>query len=404
MNTNQRIEYIFYAILSFFIRIFIQVKPKHWVFSADYGKSYREGSKYLLEYMLENHPDYKCTFITKSRDVYNELKAKNIPCEMNFSICGVIRISEADSVFFTQYLRDVDLVSKRKGRLLFYLMHGQPFKVALKMLEAPEKNYKSKVGITTTPWTKIKDIVINILGRGYDITDVYFVSATSQFEANLMRNEFDESVKIKILGMPRNDVLFQPDKMKEMKWLKGFDDKYIITYMPTHRQYGKGKVSPVPFKDREDVQQWMRDNNIILLIKQHPNMLQRMGDTYESDVILDISKIGYDPQTVIFHTNTLITDYSSVWIDYLLLHRPLVFYFYDNFEEDDAGCYYNLREEFPNNYCESEDDLFNYLRCAYENKSLLTPSENKIRKYHKFVDGDSCKRYYEEIVKRYRNH
>ena len=47
------------------LNYFVPVKEKEWVFGADYGNMYREGSKYMLEYMLKEHPDYKCTFITQ---------------------------------------------------------------------------------------------------------------------------------------------------------------------------------------------------------------------------------------------------------------------------------------------------------------------------------------------------
>lgn len=398
MKKNQRLHFVIYSIISAIIRLFVPVKPKHWVFGAFHGESYREGSKYLMEYMLVRHPEFKCTFITNNKNVYNELREKKIPCEMNFSTKGVLRITEADCVFYTQALSDIHLVSKRAGRKLFYLIHGQPFKVAMKMLHTNSPKYLESL-TSNVLLSKIHAFVYKHLNNGYNNGDICFVSATSEFEASLLRTEYDETVQIKILGMPRNDVLFQPDKMAQAKWVEGLDGKYVITYMPTHRKYGQGNVSPVPFKERQDVQQWMRENNIVLLIKQHPNMVKQLGHVYESDVIRDISAMELDPQSVIYHTDTLITDYSSVWIDFLLLRRPLIFYFYDNFEEEDAGCYYNLRDEFPKNCCESEEALFNMLRKSIEAKDILTPSQSEVSKFHKYIDSNSCKRYFEEINK-----
>lgn len=169
--------------------------------------------------------------------------------------------------------------------------------------------------------------------------------------------------------------------------------------MPTHRMYGKGELSQTPFLHREDVQQWMRENNVVLLVKQHPNMVHKMKFIEEGDVIRNISKKGYDPQVVIYHSDILITDYSSVWMDYLLLRCPLIFYFYDNFEDDDAGCYYNLRDEFPLNWCDNEADLYKMIKTAFEDKTKLIPTDCEVHKFHKYIDDKSCERYYKEIAK-----
>ena len=62
-----------YGILARIINLFVKTKPKHWIFGSDYGNMYREGSKYLIEYMLKNHPDYHCTFITLNKNVKKDL-------------------------------------------------------------------------------------------------------------------------------------------------------------------------------------------------------------------------------------------------------------------------------------------------------------------------------------------
>ena len=79
----KQIKLLFWGIIARIIHLLVPIKEKHWIMGADYGRSYREGPKYLLEYMLKNHPDYDCCFITVSDTVYNNLKEKGIPCEYN---------------------------------------------------------------------------------------------------------------------------------------------------------------------------------------------------------------------------------------------------------------------------------------------------------------------------------
>jgi len=372
----------------------VATKPKHWVFGADQGNTYREGSKYLIEYMLKKHPEFDCTFITINPNVESELRKKGIPVANNYSLRALYKIASSDCVFVTQTTTDIKFSFKNKHKTLFYLVHGQPFKKALKMLSEEDKEKLFNIQ-KQSRFVRFKDRLFKRLFWNYD--DISFVSATSEFTASLQRNEFPSTVGIKVLGMPRNDALFDDIRMKTERWDPSFQDKFIVTYMPTHRKYGRGELSQTPFYSRDDVQQWMRENNVLLLIKQHPNMVHKIERLEETDVIRNISKAGYDPQVVIYHSDVLITDYSSVWMDYLLLRRPLVFYFYDNFEEDDAGCYYDLRREFPNNWCEDEDGLFRMIKVALDNRSALLPSDSEVTKFHKFIDNKSCERYYNEI-------
>lgn len=373
--------------------IFITTKPKHWVFSSDYGKTYREGSKYLLEFMLKEHPDYKCTFITLNPKVYTELQKKGIPCELNISLRGIFTIASAEYIFTTQSM-DLFYAYPKKNRKFFYLVHGQPLKVAL--LQLTKTDFGKKL-LKKNLLQKIKQKITRALLEGdyqYD-----FVSATSDFLKQYMEKEFDSRTKVKVLGMPRNDALFDDSRMEHEKWINDLKGKFIITYMPTHRAYGKGSITPTPFKNRPDVQDWMKKNNVVLLMKNHPNMAYKVPEQQNTECIIDITKMGLDPQVCIYHSNVLITDFSSVWMDYLLLKRPILFYIYDDFETNDVGTYYDIRLDPPGHFCYNENELFDLIQKCRNNYEAMKPTEKIIHKYHKYVDGKSCERYYKELTK-----
>lgn len=384
---------IYWGILARFINLFVKVKPKHWVLGADYGNMYREGSKYMLEYMLRNHPDYHCTFITMNPEVYKMLQSKGIPCEMNKSLSGIYTIAKAECVFTTQYTIDLYFAYKKKNRRYYYLVHGQPLKIAMKALfGADEMNqYKEPLYI------RMKRKIRHFFNEGYSMEDVSFVSATSDFLAPFMQKDFGDSMDVKVLGMPRNDALFDTNRMKAERWVEDTEGKFVITYMPTHRGYGFGEVSPTPFANRPDVQLWMKQNNVLLLVKNHPNMIKKHKDSRDTEVIRDITKQGLDPQVCLYHSDVLITDFSSVWMDYLLLARPVIFYVYDDFEHDDVGVHYDIRQDPPGHFCYSEEELFELIKRVKENYDAMRPSNRIISKYHKYIDGNSCERYYGEI-------
>lgn len=385
-----------YGMLARLVNAVVPVKKKTWVFGADYGKSYREGSKYLLEYMLDNHSDYDCCFITMSQNVYDELKSKGIPVEMNCSLKGILKAAKAECVFTTQTTSDIHLTYKKAGRRFFYLVHGQPLKVALSALKNTEywKRYHKKESL----FARFKRKLTYYLNDGYVMGDVEFVAATSDFLKPYMEKDFGSKLPVKVMGMPRNDALFQSERMKKEKWVKGLEGKFVITYMPTHRAYGKGQASPTPFKDRPDIQEWMRENNVVLLVKNHPNMIKQCKTFYSSDCIIDITTQGIDPQVAIYHSDVLVTDFSSVWMDYLLLRRPILFYIYDDFEHNDVGCHYDIRKNPPGHFCYSEDEFFDMIKKTKLDYDAMKPSDEIVGMYHKYMDGKACERYFNVIA------
>lgn len=391
------IEKILYGILARLIHLFVSTNSRHWVFSADNGKSYREGSKYLMEYMLKHHTDYNCVFIAQNKDLVTQLCNRGIPCCYQYSLKGVYVISKASCIFYTHSAHDLFYDFKKNNRRYFYLIHGQPLKIASLAL-SQGCDYWEKLNPQNKLVSLIRKKIRQLLISDTEIVDAEFVSACSDFLKPFLEKDQANLVPVKILGMPRNDGLFDHERMQKEKWIEGLDGKFVITYMPTHRLYGHGEVTPTPFINRPDVQSWFKENNIVFLMKQHPNMIPKLKDNIDTETIKDITKLGLDPQVVIYHSDVLITDFSSVWMDYLLLRRPNIFYIYDDFEQNDAGCHYDIREDPPGHFCRNEDELYALIKQCRRDYVSMIPSDRIINKYHKFVDGNSCQRYFEEIT------
>lgn len=251
---------LFYGLVARIVDFFVPVKEKHWIFGADYGYSYRENSKYLFEYMVNCHPDYVCVFVTNSTDVLSEIRRKGYPCVINDSLKGVLAISKADAVFTSQNPNDIKYAFKKKGRTYYYLTHGQPYKKCRQMLP---KNLIQEEG---TMFSRLRRCFSRMFCVDYGMKDVSFVPAASEFLKPYVAMTIGCGVPVKILGMPKNDWMSNASKMQQERWLNGVDGKFVITYMPTHRQYGRGAVTPTPFEHNMKVQEWMRENNVVFLM------------------------------------------------------------------------------------------------------------------------------------------
>ncbi|WP_328797791.1 CDP-glycerol glycerophosphotransferase family protein [Heyndrickxia sporothermodurans] len=128
------------------------------------------------------------------------------------------------------------------------------------------------------------------------------------------------------LGQVRNDIFFSeseedadvPTFLKENK---------IITYMPTHRSFGKIDTDINLVFDFQELDQFCEKTGYIFVIKRHMYSSGYIPKQYKH--IIDISEENIDPQFLLKYTDILLTDYSSCYTDFLLLDRPVAFYCYD---------------------------------------------------------------------------
>ena len=73
LNAKTQLQELVWGLLARVVNVLVPVQKGHWIFASDYGRQCREGSKYLLEYMLREHSDYHCTFVTRNSDVRENL-------------------------------------------------------------------------------------------------------------------------------------------------------------------------------------------------------------------------------------------------------------------------------------------------------------------------------------------
>ena len=210
-----------------------------------------------------------------------------------------------------------------------------------------------------------------------------------------MKSAFNNN-RTYISGQPRNDLFFQENAKNIKRQLK-ISNNYIITYMPTHRKYGKGNQNPILFLNDKKVESFFNEINIKLLIKLHPNMPSEMEITNTS--ILNLTNLITDPQELLYISDILITDYSSCVVDYLLLNRPIIFYLYDDYEKvEENNLYFNLEDYCPGSIAKNESQLFSEINKAFYDKLYFLDKRQKILKlFNKYNDGSSSNRLFSLI-------
>lgn len=151
--------------------------------------------------------------------------------------------------------------------------------------------------------------------------------------------------KILCMGYPRYDWMLDPgNDRKEILKKLGFHtdpDTKVVIWMPTFRKsvltgYGENEIS-LPYQlpgieepgQMDQLDQHCGSKNILLLIKKHPLQTGwEQADRYKNIRYVTEEMLA-DTDIVLYRLlgvcDGLISDYSSVAVDYMLLGRPMAF-------------------------------------------------------------------------------
>ncbi|AYV67883.1 hypothetical protein C2I06_13960 [Niallia circulans] len=149
--------------------------------------------------------------------------------------------------------------------------------------------------------------------------------------------------KYKITGMPRNDLLFEENSLGKLEKIIGMDldSSNIVFYLPTWRKGKDFRVETykeweklIGFKDEstKKLLELLEEKNLYLIVKLHPNEYNQFKDLeifkekrvfLLSEDILKQNKIHL--YEILGCGKLLITDYSSIFFDTLLIDLPVIF-------------------------------------------------------------------------------
>ena len=169
------------------------------------------------------------------------------------------------------------------------------------------------------------------------------VVATSPYFQNVMSQCFGVTTdRVLLTGQPRTDRMIRASHGKLRRAFWGDAElRFRVLWLPTYRQSVRGEIRTdgrpqEPHRSNEEIRRldaWCQRNDTVCLIKPHPMSVDyaREWDGTSVKVITDAA-IAHKSVTLYDLVGTadiLITDVSSVYVDYLLLQKPVIFVFPD---------------------------------------------------------------------------
>lgn len=349
---------------------------KIYIFGAWLGEQYADNPKYLfLE--AQKDPEIRPVWITKSRTVCHKVRALGYEAYEFDSLRGIWMQLRAKYVVMCNGISDVN--HGFMGRAVFLnLWHGVPLK-KVGYDDYKVKNWDSR-------GQKIRRAIQQIpLGKEY-------VVATSDAYSKIYESAFRRPEShIITLGQPRNDAFYDVEGMfpMEHKLKKAAKGKKIILYTPTHRKEGEIPFPLMEQFDFEKLNQWCVENETVFVIKRHFYHQKETVDVSKYSNITDITGKSMDIQELLMDTDILVTDYSSTYIDYLLLDRPIVFYNFDyqDYLNTDREMYYDYEEVTPGYKAENFDQLMDEFERLIQGEDYFKEERERVCNFFYCKEG-----------------
>ncbi len=266
------------------------------------------------------------------------------------------------------------LLKKRKKQICLYTDHGS---YGLKMCGYDLTNAKERPPM---PYTKEWD---------------YYLAANN-YSLNKNIDVTGYKGKAYATGLARTDRLVnQSNEVKKEiinKYKLQDEKRNIVLYAPSFRDEDikKGKCS-------YQIEEICKLDNIKLIVTCHPQEKELASKLKLPKNV--ISALDEDVTKLLTVADILITDYSSVIFDYLILKRPIIFYPYDYDEYMTYRNFYlDYKKELPGPICYNEKEVIKILKNQDTLKKYSKDIESFNQKFNKNNDGQVCKRIVDKII------
>ena len=281
---------------------------------------FSSNTKALYEYMVKRYKDnMNLVWIVRCDEAYERLKKANIKV-YKMGTSDYYDYVKATDVFFTTH---EDLVhDKNESALYIDFWHA----IGPKPVGYLVKNSN----LRDEPW------------YDYVRRKVDYIITPSDFWSTIFSSMFGVKPERTLsLGLPIFDHIKYADGKSNLATILGLDvNKYnkIIYYMPTYRKgYSRESESKVNNNnifnfdayDEKKLFNYLKKNNFLLCVKRHPSEELEFNQPENDNirVITDemLKEKSITVNEILNAADIMITDYSSVGVEFLFLNRPVIY-------------------------------------------------------------------------------
>lgn len=319
-----------------------KIEPNEVVFMT-YGNTYFCNPKYIAEEIVRQQLPWKLVWIAPPK---GKIKEGTIPAEIkvykNGSFDAVKAIASAkiwvDNSINFYWDRSIQ---KKKEQVYFETWHGS---MGIKRV--------GKDDVKNRRWVRTAK-------RSGAVTN-YCIS-NSEFENMVFRTTHWPNTEILMYGHARNDCLFRPDEIAELRQTVAEKYKYspdtkVFLYAPTFRDNGYEEYRNVDFAALHQALEEKFGGQWQIFLRMHFHDRKKRVILEDEKYLTDVTKYP-DMQELMMIADAGMTDYSSWAYDFVLTRRPMFIFATDlNHYNTERGLYYPL-ESTPFPVSQDNDEL-----------------------------------------------
>ena len=351
----------------------------------------------LWKYVTDN-TEHETSWVVKKKISYDILNERGIRCELYGTLQAANLIESADVIIANSYT--YLNIPKKDNQLLVNLWHGS----GVKAHDYYDHNLNPRHVIKLKNYFDLVDLMCV-----HSLDDRFKLSAMLHFDLR----------KMYVTGQPRLDVVNISDGREKLIKLFGEEIckyKKLIFFAPSYRanmSCHAGKIySDNIFRldDYEDteLEELLNNHNAAIIYKLHPieqtafsgRTFTMSSRCYElTDRMLMDNDIRYDEILNAF--DMMISDYSSIAYDFLLLNRPIVYLLpdYEEYKNAKGFVFSNIDAYMPGEKAYGFKELLSAVNNAFNNPDRYEEArKNVILNRFDYTDGQSARRCYEQII------
>lgn len=361
----------------------MKLKPNTILYESFLGRNYSDSPKAIYNYMQRTYPgQFHHVWVMNKGVTPNPGNQPNTTVVKRFGLRYMYYLATAK--FQVINMRQPKWFIKRPGTKFLSTWHGTPLKhLVFDMDNVASANplYKEIFYHQSRQWDNL--------------------IAANQFSVDVFEHAFmyptDQMLKS---GYPRNDILNAPDKDERARAIKeklGIPlDKKIILYAPTWRDDDYYGVGNYKFTLKLDVARLREElgDEYVLVLRTHYFITEHLDTTGFGDFVYNESSYS-DISELYLISDVLITDYSSVFFDYAILKRPILYFVYDYEKYGSVlrGFYLNMETDLPGPLLKTNDDVLAALHDLPALEKEYGPAYQKFsQRFNDWEDGHASQR------------
>jgi CDP-glycerol glycerophosphotransferase len=359
---------------------------------------FADNTKYLFARRRMVAPEALSVFLSDHPSVRVALSESGHPCAPLSGIkgfwqllrCQWIAVDSAD-------WREHGRLGAARGARILQLWHGIPLK------EIDRLDFERRL-------SRLSRVVGAMLSAQKRITKrhhpVDILISTSHQVSSRALGRCIAARRIVETGLPRNDVLldplgFPPELLQlgvcqrasnELLRHKSEGLGPVVLYAPTFRQSLENPVSQT-CEGLRSISRWSTRRNALVLVKLHPFVEEPSVDQLPGILVI---KPTSDIYPLLRQVDLLVTDYSSIFFDFLLTDRPIIFHCpdLDRYLEVERGMLFDYASVTPGPKTHTVAELIQHLDEILISGSDAWAADRKRVRSLMFdhLDGASCDR------------